>query len=113
MSESKEQNRDHSPERKENPSERRSEERSESRRDDYKREKKDYTSKSEIYKREFIDSSKRIWAGNLSFKTTKEDLVKEFSKFGKVVKMNLPYIDGKQKGYAFIEFETYLFFIFT
>lgn len=60
----------------------------------------------EEFRKEYRDNGKRIWVGNLSFRITKKDLEEEFSRFGKVLHINLPNIDGKQKGYAFIEFET-------
>eukprot|EP01027_Heterolobosea_sp_BB2_P025457 GEZU01039074.1.p1 GENE.GEZU01039074.1~~GEZU01039074.1.p1 ORF type:complete len:203 (-),score=30.79 GEZU01039074.1:634-1242(-) len=48
-----------------------------------------------------------IWVGNLSFKTTERDLEEEFSRFGKIGKIEIPiHPDSrKSKGFAFIEFD--------
>ena len=53
-------------------------------------------------------SQTKIYVGSLSYDTTKEDLIKYFSKFGKIEGVNL-IVDretGRSKGFAFIEFDS-------
>jgi RNA recognition motif-containing protein len=50
----------------------------------------------------------KVHLGNLSFKTDKETLMKEFSTCGTIVEISLP-VDretGKSRGFAFITFES-------
>ena len=50
--------------------------------------------------------SKRIFAGNLAFETTKQDLEDHFSRCGEVVDVHVATFEdsGKCKGYAWVEF---------
>ena len=53
-------------------------------------------------------SNAKIYVGNLSYDTTKEDITSYFSKVGKVVDANL-IIDretGRSKGFAFLTFDS-------
>jgi RNA recognition motif-containing protein len=50
----------------------------------------------------------KVHLGNLSFKTTKETLIAEFSVCGVIIEISLP-VDretGKSRGFAFITFES-------
>jgi len=50
---------------------------------------------------------KTVFVGGLPFSTTEEQLKKDFSECGKILKLNMPKNDeGKSKGIAFITFET-------
>lgn len=49
---------------------------------------------------------KRIYAGNLSFSTTEENLENEFGKFGNVLSVRIiKDFNGASKGFGFIEME--------
>ena len=44
----------------------------------------------------------RIYAGNLSYDVTEEELQKEFAAFGQVASVTIP-SDGRSKGFGFVE----------
>ncbi len=51
--------------------------------------------------------SKKVYAGNLSFITTEENLQKVFSIFGKIESVSIikDKINGNSKGFGFVTFE--------
>ncbi|NBW56262.1 RNA-binding protein [bacterium] len=54
------------------------------------------------------DQNNKVHLGNLSFKTDKETIMKEFGQCGTITEISLP-VDretGKSRGFAFITFET-------
>jgi RNA recognition motif-containing protein len=51
--------------------------------------------------------SKKLYVGNLSFRTTEEVLRQQFSEFGSITYSCIPLNDqGQSKGFGFVEFET-------
>jgi RNA recognition motif-containing protein len=55
-----------------------------------------------------FEMKKQLFVGNLSFKTTPEDLKEAFSPYGQILDIRIPIdkLSGRQRGFAFIEFET-------
>lgn len=51
------------------------------------------------------EDSKTIFVGNLSFKSTSEDLKDFFSTCGKVIEARVAANEGKSKGFGHVEFE--------
>jgi len=49
----------------------------------------------------------KIYVGNLSFKTTEDELQKEFEKYGEIGSVNIvkDQYTGKSRGFAFVEME--------
>ncbi|KAI3659936.1 hypothetical protein MP638_004963 [Amoeboaphelidium occidentale] len=47
-----------------------------------------------------------IWIGNLAFKTTAESLMKFFESCGEISRVSMPTSNGKNKGFAHIDFKT-------
>eukprot|EP01156_Anaeramoeba_ignava_P023045 Anaeramoba_ignava/c21272_g2_i1.p1 GENE.c21272_g2_i1~~c21272_g2_i1.p1 ORF type:complete len:102 (-),score=27.33 c21272_g2_i1:397-702(-) len=54
-----------------------------------------------------MSSSRTLWVGNLSYRTRARDLERDFSKYGTVLRVDIPYWPGtsRPKGFAFLEFE--------
>jgi len=54
-----------------------------------------------------IMSQNKIYVGNLSYKTTQDDLAELFSQYGEVTEAKLiADYDGRSKGFAFITFDS-------
>lgn len=46
-----------------------------------------------------------LFVGGLSFQTRARDVAREFERFGKLVRCDIPTPGGRSRGYAFVEFE--------
>ncbi|KAI9293432.1 RNA-binding domain-containing protein, partial [Neoconidiobolus thromboides FSU 785] len=47
-----------------------------------------------------------VWVGNLRFTTTEQELRRFFADCGKVTRVNLPATFSRNKGFAYVDFET-------
>jgi ATP-dependent DNA helicase RecG len=57
-----------------------------------------------VEKEDLRYDSNRIWVGNLTYDTSRDNLFDEFSKLGDIEEIFMPMSDDRNKGYAFIEY---------
>ena len=52
------------------------------------------------------EEGRKLFIGGLSFDAREDDLRNDFGKFGDLEDLQLPYVDGKHKGFAFLTYLT-------